>query len=270
MRNLNEKTVLITGGAAGIGKATAIEFAKAGANLIITDVSAENLDRAADEMRRQGYTVHAYRNDVTDREAVFELAQKINARFGGLDVLINNAGVGHHGEIADTSLEKWDLLIDVNLKGPLHFIYAFLPSMIEKRSGHIVNVSSGQAFFLLPTWGAYASIKLALGGLTDVMHYELAKHNIDVTVVYPFMVNTGFYNDVESETFGSKMSMKLLPYYSNSPETVGKIIFKAVKKGKTEEMVNVLNDIGYYSRLVKPVHAGMSMISNLFLAKRNG
>jgi short-subunit dehydrogenase len=141
--------------------------------------------------------------------------------------------------------------------------------MITHGKGHIVNLSSGQAFYLMPTWGAYASIKLAVGGMSEVMHYELAQHGVKVTTVYPFVVNTGFYDDVESETFGSKVSMKLLPYYSNSPETVGKLIFKAVKKGKTDEMVHPLVLVGYYTRFFRPLHAGMSIVSNWFLSKKN-
>ena len=83
------------------------------------------------------------------------------------------------------------------------------------------------------------------------------------------MVNTGFYDDVESETFGSRMSMKLLPYYSNTPQTVAKRIFKAVKKGKSVEMVNVLNSVGFYTKFFRPLHAGVSIMSNWFLAKRD-
>ncbi len=269
MKNLRGKTVLITGGAAGIGLATAHRFGKAGSRLILTDINDDTLNSARHALEAEGYEVQTYVNDVTDKKAVFALAEDVLTKYERLDVLINNAGIGHHGEVKDTTLEQWEKLININLFGPLHFIYAFLPSMTEKQHGHIVNLSSGQAFYMLPTWGVYASIKLALGGLSEVMHYELSKYNVKVTVVYPFMVNTGFYDDVEAETFGSKLSMKLLPYYSNAPETVAKRIFKTVKKGKAVEMVNFLNDFGFYSRFFKPVHAGMSIVSNWFLSKKD-
>ena len=268
MKNLRDKLVLITGGGAGIGLATAHQFGKAGARLILTDIDAEALLAAAEELTGKGYIVDTYVNDISDREAVEKLAETILEKYDGLDVLINNAGIGHNGELKDTTLEKWRALVEINLFGPLHYIYSFLPSMIEKKSGHIVTLSSGQAFFQLPTWGAYASIKLGLAGMSEILHYELAKYDIGVTTVYPFMVNTGFYDDVKADTFGSKMSMKLLPYYSNTPETVAKRILNAVKKGKSVEMVNLLNSVGFYSRFFRPVSASISILSNWFLAKK--
>ena len=185
---------------------------------------------AAAAIRALGATVHTRVMDVSDREAVFDLARWVTEDLGGLDVLINNAGIGHHGELADMSLERWDQLLAVNLNGSLNHVYAFLPHFIERRGGHIVNVSSGQAFYRLPTWGAYAAVKAALGVFSEVLHFELRKYGVRVTTVYPFMVNTAFYENVESETLGSRLSMKLLPLYSQRPEKVGRIIFKAVRR----------------------------------------
>jgi len=161
----------------------------------------------------------------------------------------------------------WEKLVNINFWGPLYHIYAFLPDMIAKHRGHIVNVSSGQAFFRLPTWGAYAAIKLAIGAISEILHFEVKKHGIRVTTVYPFMVNTGFYNDVKGETFGARMSMKLLPFYSMTPEKVGKIIFKAVRKHEKVEMVSILNEVGYYSRMIPVVSDIMSTVTNRVLAK---
>jgi NADP-dependent 3-hydroxy acid dehydrogenase YdfG len=261
------KLVLITGGAVGIGFCTATEFAKAGSRLILTDVNEEKLDEAAQKLREQGAEVYTYVNNVTDRAAVKKLARDVLAKFGELDVLINNAGVGLTKELKDTTYDDWEKLVNVNLWGPLHFIYAFLPSMIEHRSGHIVNISSGQAFYRLPTWGAYASIKLALGGISEVFYYELAEYGIKVTTVYPYMVNTGFYSDVKAETFGTKMAMKFLPYYAQSAEKVAKIIFKAVKKDKQTELVTLMNIPGYFSQVMPLTKRTISVMSNLFLAK---
>jgi short-subunit dehydrogenase len=267
MKKLKDKLVLITGGAAGIGLCTAGEFAKAGSRLILTDINPNKLDEAAEKLRGQGAEVTTYVNDVSDREAVHKLARDVLARFGQLDVLINNAGVGLTKELKDTTFAEWERLVNINFWGPLNFIYAFLPSMIERRNGHIVNLSSGQAFYRLPTWGAYASIKQALGGFSEVLYYELAEYDISVTTVYPFMVNTGFYSDVEAESFGTKMAMKLLPYYSQSAETVGKVIFKAVKKNKQTEMVTVMNMPGFYSQVMPLARKTMGKMTNLFLAK---
>jgi len=264
------KRVLITGGASGIGLCTAEEFAKAGAEVIITDINQSALDEAADALRATGATVHTRACDVSDRAQVDALASWVIDDLGGLDILINNAGIGHNGELAETSLETWQKLINVNLMGPLYHVYAFLPYMERSGSGHIVNVSSGQAFFRLPTWGAYTTVKIALGVFSEILHYEVRKRNIKVTTVYPFMVNTGFYQGVEGETLGAKLSMKLLPLYSNKPETVGRIIFRAVRREKRVEMVNVLNDLGNLARAVPLVPGAISTITNWLLAKKEG
>ena len=259
--------VLITGGARGIGYCTAHEFAKAGAVLILSDIDEGALDEAATKLRRLGAKVHAYAYDVSDQEQVKSILSKIAREVGDIDVLINNAGIGHTGELADTTIAKWKKLVDVNLYGPLYHVYALLPRMKARRAGQIVNVSSGQAFFKLPTWGAYAAIKAALAVFSEVLHFEVKKYGIHVTTVYPFMVDTPFYHKIEGDTWGTKLSMKLVPYYSMKPEKVGKIIFKSVKKQTRIEMVSVLNDVGFYLQFVPLAPTVIGRATDLFLAK---
>lgn len=262
-----DKVVLITGGASGIGLCTAEEFAKVGASLILTDINKGALDKAKARLKSLGARVQIRVCDVSKKKAVQSMAASV-IREGGVDILINNAGIGYIGELTETSIETWRRLLDINFWGPIYHIYAFLPDMISKKRGHIVNVSSGQAFFRLPTWGAYAAVKLAIGAMSEILHFEVKKHGIRVTTVYPFMVDTGFYKDVKPETFGGKMSMRLRPYYSMKPEKVGRIIFNAIKRDARVEMVSFFNDIGYYARLIPPVADVLTMITNRFLAKQ--
>lgn len=268
MKRLKGTRVLITGGASGIGLCTAEEFARTGCEIIVTDINEQGLDKAKKMLSSIGVPVHTRVVNVSDREEVNKMAQWVLGQIGGLDILINNAGIGYHGELAETGMETWEKLLAVNLLGPLYNIYAFLPYFKERRSGHIVNLSSGQAFFRMPTWGAYACIKAALGVFSEVLHFELRKYKIGVTTVYPFMVNTPFYNDVKGETWGAKLSMKLVPYYSMTPEKVAKIIFRAVKKGAKVETVSIVNDLGLYGRLVPFATDIMAMTSNFLLAKK--
>ena len=267
MAKLKGKRVLITGAAGGIGRCLAGDFAKAGSELILTDVNESALMDAAHEMRGMGVTVHTRVVDIADREQVEALAQWVENDLGGLDILINNAGIGHSGEIVETSLDTWKRLMDVNFWGALNHVYAFLPAMMTRKSGHIVTVSSGQAFFRLPTWGPYATIKLALGAFSEILRYEVRKFGIKVTTVYPFMVNTPFYSDIEGETWSQKLSMKLVPYYSMSPERVARIIFKAIKKRKSIEMVSPLNDIAKYIRAIPFAPNVVGTMTMLFLGK---
>jgi short-subunit dehydrogenase len=269
MKSFKGKRVLITGAAAGIGRELAKLFAKAGAGLVLVDRDAEALEKFANELRGGGAKVNTWKLNVADYEAVESAAKVENTSRGSIDILINNAGIGHSGELASTSLAQWRRLVDVNLFGPLNFIHAFLPFMIERGRGHIVNVASGQAFWRLPTWGAYASVKLALGAISELLHYEVARHNIKVTTVYPFMVNTGFYKGIEPKSFTGRLSMKLVPYCSMKPEKVANIIFRAVERGKNVEMVSPLNSLGKVVRFVPPVaHAVTWVTAKLFAEKK--
>jgi len=258
MKKLNNKIIIITGAAGGIGFCTAEMFAKAGATVILTDINSKSLLKAKKKLKE------SYKNIQKNVELV---AGKIIKRFKKIDVLINNAGIGYTGELVDTSYETWKKLIDVNFWGVLNMTYTFLPHMIKEQKGSIVNVSTGQAFFRLPTWGAYASVKLAMACFSEVLYYEIKKHNIDVTTVYPFMVDTGFYDEAEPETLAGKISMRLVPYYSMKPESVAKILFESASKTRKVERVSFLNDIAYYGRVVPYFSDTISRIANYVLTK---
>src|SRR5688572_5088042 len=147
MRPLAGKTVLITGAARGIGLCAAREFARAGCNLVLVDRDRAALDEAARSLPGR---VATFAFDVADEQAVAALAEQTLQSFGAVDVLVNNAGIGHAAELASTPRSTWRTLLDVNFWGPLYLIDAFLPSMRARRSGHIINVASGQAFLRMP------------------------------------------------------------------------------------------------------------------------
>ena len=180
---------------------------------------------------------------------------------GGLDILINNAGIACNKEIAETTNVEWFNLINVNLFGPIRLINKFLP-MLKNSEGQIVNVSSGQAFFRLPGWGAYSATKVALSAVSELLAFELSKYNIIVMTVYPFMVDTPFYKNVSGDTFVSKLAMKLIPYYSNTPEYVADKIFKSVQNYKRVEYVNPINYLGIAIRALPPVASIFTYITN--------
>ncbi len=268
MSDFQGQLVLITGAAKGIGYFLAKELAAAGARLVLTDIDEISLLNTAKEIRETGAEVTVHKVDVCDREAVRALASSIEAT-GGLDILVNNAGLGYSGELANTSLETWDKLLQVNLIGPLNHIYAFLPSMKRRRSGHIVNVSSGQAFWRVPTWGAYGAIKLALGAFSELLHFELRRHRVKVTTVYPFMVDTGFYQDITPRSRAGRLSMRLVPYYSMRPEKVAHIIFKAIRSNARVERVTSLNSIGLLLRGMPPLANAVTLAAAHLLADRD-
>ena len=268
MKSLTGKRVLVTGAAQGIGRSLAKELAGLGCELVLTDIDTDKLEEEAALLRADGATVHTYAYDVSREQAVFDMAQAVLRDIGDVDVLINNAGIAYSAELADTPLRKWQRLVAVNFWGPLYHVYAFLPRMVERRSGHIVNVSSGQAFLRLPAWGAYAATKAALGVFSEVLHFELRKHGIRVTTVYPYMVDTGLYADIDGETLGTRLAMKLLPYYSMRPEQVARIIVKAIRQGRKVEKVSIINKLGYYAKMLPYTSDAVAITTDYFLNKR--
>lgn len=260
-------TVLVTGAAKGIGRCAASEFAAAGCTLFLTDLDGPALAETAEALRATGATVHTRVVNVADPVAVAACADWVRDLAGPLDVLVNNAGIGYSGPLATTSLSTWRRLVEVDLMGPLHHADAFLPSMLDRRAGTVVNVSSGQAFFRLPTWGAYAAVKAALGAWSELLSFEVAAAGVRVVTVYPFMVDTGFYRDISAgDTWMSRLSMRLVPWYSMKPEAVGRILFEAARDGRRVEMVHPANLVGFYSRLLPPVSTLVTALSTRLLA----
>ncbi len=268
MKTLSGKTVLITGASTGIGYQLAKHLAWDGCRLILVSRNEQALARVAQELNQQGTQVKIFAADVSDRQAAENIAAEILGEYSGLDLLINNAGIGFHGELAEMSPHDWEQLMNTNMWGALNYIYAFLPSMKQRRSGHIVNISSGQAFFRLPTWGAYAAIKTCLGVFSEILHFELIKYDIRVTTVYPYMVDTGFYEGVAGTTFWGRKSMELLPYYSQSPEKAARKIHKAITKGKRVTLVSPFNWLGRIILACPPLACITSRIANWALARR--
>ena len=249
--SFKNKKILITGAANGIGKELAKLFAADDAILYLWDLDESKLDALQYELSPEGSKceVHYRAFDLLDDDALGNAFGAIKIAANGVpDIVINNAGMGFNEPLSTTPNPTFETLMKLHLHIPQKIIKSFMWEMKNRKHGHIVNVSSGQAFFKLPGWGAYAASKAALGTYSELLGVELIGTGIDVTTVYPFMVNTGFYDGVEeaSPTWAGKMSMKLLPYYSNKPETVAKKIYRAIENKKMVEMVHPINWVGYH------------------------
>ena len=185
MRDLRGKKVLVTGAASGIGRELALALAAERAVVLLADIDKVGLTETSRLLERESAEQRSYIVDVSDREQVADMATNIEDELSGIDVLINNAGVFVWADIADTTLEDWDWMMGVNLWGPIHTINAFLPGMLRRGSGHIVNVASLGGLVTMPTVGAYSTTKFGLVGLTETLQHELKPHNIAVTLVCP-------------------------------------------------------------------------------------
>jgi 3-oxoacyl-[acyl-carrier protein] reductase len=169
---LNGKTVLITGASSGIGKATALAFAKEGANLALLARNETNLRRAEDELKSFRIRTLVVPADVSQREQVQRAASRIHEEFGVIDILVCSAGMYHRSPISEIGIEDFKLVMDVNFFGTLHCIYAFLPQMIERKQGDIVIISSMDGKKGLPFDGAYVSSKFALAGSSPLAEID--------------------------------------------------------------------------------------------------
>jgi NAD(P)-dependent dehydrogenase (short-subunit alcohol dehydrogenase family) len=189
--NLDGKTVLVTGGASGIGKATALAFARRGANLILCDINEAGLAESEQQIRALGRDVFAQRVDVASRHDMGAFADAVHARVEAVDILMNNAGVALGAGMLDTSLEDWDWIVGINFWGVIHGCHYFVPAMVKRaRGGHVINLSSTAGYVAGEALLAYSTTKFAVLGFSEALRDELGRHGIGVTAVCPGVINT--------------------------------------------------------------------------------
>ena len=192
------KRVFVTGAASGIGRATALRLAREGALLYLTDVNPGGLDQTVADARALGADVPAHRAlDISDYDAVARFAADIHTHHPAMDIVMNIAGISAWGTVEHLTHQHWRSMIDVNLMGPIHVIETFLPPMVAAgRGGQLVNVSSAAGLVALPWHAAYSASKFGLRGLSEVLRFDLARHDIGVSVVVPGAVNTPLVDTV--------------------------------------------------------------------------
>jgi citronellol/citronellal dehydrogenase len=185
---LKDQVAVVTGASRGIGRQIAIDFAKAGAHVVVTARSSENapsklpgtIEDTAREVEAQGRRALAIPMDVTSEDQIAEMTRRTLSEFGRCDILVNNAAISAPAPFHETTLKRWDLVMNVNLRGPVMCMQAFLPSMLERQSGRIVNISSILAEEVISPMVSYSVSKAALEKLTQYAGVELKQHNVPV------------------------------------------------------------------------------------------
>lgn len=201
MTIINNKHVLITGGASGIGRQLALRCAELGATVTIWDLDAEGAERAALACGERGPgSAGAHVCDVGDRDQVAALAAEVEATVGPVDILVNNAGVVSGAPLLELSHDHIERTFRVNTLGLFWVTKAFLPEMVRRGSGHIVNVASAAGLMGSPRQTDYAASKHAAVGFTEALRLELrrAESGVRATVVCPFYVDTGMFSGVKT------------------------------------------------------------------------
>lgn len=192
MESLHGKNCLITGAASGIGRALAQGLAREGMNLFLADIDTSGLSEVKAELERGRTSVHAARCDVSRYEDFVKLAEEFRSGLGDVDLLINNAGIASAGPVEEIAAEEWERTLSVNAWSIIHSIRAFLPRMIERGTGHIVNVASGAGIVGIPYHAPYIASKFAVVGISEALYSELkhACRGIDISVICPTFLKT--------------------------------------------------------------------------------
>lgn len=223
------RRVFVTGGASGLGRALALRYARGGARVCIGDIHDARGEETLAELRRHAPEAEYVHCDVTREEDLIGVRERLDQRWGGVDVVINNAGVAQAGAIDAVSVEDWRWIIDINLLGVVRGCRVFTPLFKRQRGGHFVNVASMAGLLDVPYMSSYNATKAAVVSLSETLHNELAEHGIGVTVVCPSFFQTNLAESLRTPDPGLRAVMtKLL---SRSPLTADDIadeVFRAV------------------------------------------
>jgi NAD(P)-dependent dehydrogenase (short-subunit alcohol dehydrogenase family) len=234
--NLTGKTVLVTGAGSGIGRETALAFARRGADIVICDIQESAASRTAEDVRALGRNATTEVVDVADTERMRAFAETVHSKIEAVDILVNNAGVGLGGGFLDTTLEDWQWIIGINLRGVVHGCHFFVPRMVaRKRGGHVVNVASAAAYLASEALCAYSTTKFAVLGLSEALRDELQPHGIGVTAICPGIINTPITGSArlrgKAALPGAREQMVAFYQRRNyGPERVAQAIVKAVAR----------------------------------------
>jgi short-subunit dehydrogenase len=260
------KRVVVTGAASGIGLAIARELCERGARLVLLDIDAAGLVRAASQIADLGGVVETHAVDLSSEEQVNDAASKILVR-GDVDVLVNNAGVAVVAPFERTSTRDWEWIMGVNVHGPLRLTRALLPRMRERGKGHIVVVASLAGLIGAPGMVAYSTTKFAMVGFAEALRLELAPSGIPVTTVCPGYVRTNLHNATRYDNAAFKSLLDDPPsIYGMSPEGVATKVCDAVEK-KRALVVLGPEKVGYWLKRFAP---SVGFAVSRFVARRTG
>ncbi|KUI30926.1 acetoin dehydrogenase [Mycobacterium sp. IS-1742] len=267
MQGFAGKVAVVTGAGSGIGQALAVELARSGASVAISDVNLEGLAVTEERIKAIGAQVKSDRLDVTEREAFLLYADEVAEHFGKVNQIYNNAGIAFTGDIEVSQFKDIERVMDVDFWGVVNGTKAFLPHLIASGDGHVINVSSVFGLFAVPGQGAYNAAKFAVRGFTEALNQEMtaAGHPVKVTTVHPGGIKTAIARNataaegLDPEELAKLFDKKLA---NTSPEKAAQVILDGVRKNKARVLIGndakvldaVIRIVGpHYQRLFSSV-----------------
>ncbi|WP_329545783.1 SDR family oxidoreductase [Streptomyces sp. NBC_01356] len=238
MSGIDGKVVAITGASGGIGEATALLLAERGARLVLGARRTERLEELVARIEKAGGEAVQIRTDVTRREDLHALVAVARERFGRLDVLVSNAGLGTISPLDDLRVDEWDRMVDVNVKGVLHGIGAALPVFREQGTGHFVTVASTAAFRVAPAMAVYAGTKVAVRAICEGLRQE-SGGSMRVTTVSPGMTATDFAEASTNSEVRADIT-KMRDDIAIPPEAIARAIAFAIEQPDTVDVNEIV------------------------------
>lgn len=236
MKTLNGRTAFLTGAASGIGRSLAIALAAEGCNLFLVDIDQNGLRSLEQELSPCRVRLWTRTCDLTNREAVSETVQEAIACTGGIDLLINNAGVAYYGPTDRMTQQQWDWLMTINLLAPIQITHELLPSLLQRPDPHIVNMCSISGLVAGGRFAAYHTSKFGLIGFTESLRAEYGRRGVGVTAICPGPVLTKLY-----EAAASGRPDKSVPspprWMCTTPERVAALTVKAIRRDSRQVLI---------------------------------
>lgn len=248
-----QKRIFVTGGASGFGRALAERWARAGYRVVIGDVHDVRLAETLVSLRGLGATAHALQCDVTKEAGLEAAAEWLQNNWGGVDIVINNAGVAIGGSITEISMDDWRWIVDINLLGVVRGCKIFTPMFQKQGHGHFVNVSSMAGLIHPPMMSAYNATKAAVVALSETLSVELGRDKISVSVVCPSFFRT---NLTETMRTGSSdiaaVTRKLVNKAKHGADEIAELTFKGVQRGDFHILTHADGKVAWMMKRLSP------------------
>lgn len=265
--SFNQKLALVTGAGSGIGRATAIALAQLGARVIICDRNEKSLQETSQLLTQQGAQVYSEVADVSDWQAMQDLAQRVHQQYGVLDILVNNAGVATSGDFLSTPVEDWNWVFSINVMGVVYGCKVFGAEMAKRGTGHIVNLASAAGYYAAPDMSAYSASKHAVMGLSESLRIEMAEFNVGVSAICPGVINTNIVSAMRTNGQLVQAQSKIVDIYKKrnyGPEGVADAIISAIKHNRGVVPVSPEAWVLYAGKRLMPEVMDVVQRSSLF------